>query len=492
MIFHRRSPVFFGLFFFLSFSFLVAQAQNPTPSLITSEPSAGPVVDIKNLNLPSPEEFQKLSPAEQKKIVEETTKQLGRGGQQQGGCFDYYRFQSVVFSLKSDRESYQPGDTVRFEGTIENKNAYPVFDGLVFVRITREGAQPTILGNDIVDEKVLIQKVVLPASGKVSESLSYTLPLNLTGGNYSASFFFSVGGSFNLAGLPFTNEVVGTNVGFTVDGPQKIAIRFDRSATKINDQTYKHIGNLPVFDEGKGVVISNTLFNESSLSQTVTIQYDWYRWDGLRESDRLTQSTESFVLKPKEKKVITYQTPPLTEPVYYLRTTATSGVTKSIVNVRLATNTSRLRINYAGVDVFPVNKNQEGTIFVCFHNTSSTSTQGFIKIKAYSDERLIAEVATSTVVSGAIEVLTKKIIGPLSNLIIKTEVSDVKGNVVDKYEYKYQCQDIPGASSCLLDPNSQKNNVYSAVTVTVVCLIAILGIMAVLRLVITKKRKKYV
>lgn len=104
MIFHRRSPVFFGLFFFLSFSFLVAQAQNPTPSLITSEPSAGPVVDIKNLNLPSPEEFQKLSPAEQKKIVEETTKQLGRGGQQQGGCFDYYRFQSVVFSLKSDRE----------------------------------------------------------------------------------------------------------------------------------------------------------------------------------------------------------------------------------------------------------------------------------------------------------------------------------------------------------------------------------------------------
>jgi hypothetical protein len=470
---------FLSLFIFLG-SFLPTLAQVTVPSLsktpvnqtATISASSTTAAILESLGL-SYEELKKLPKERQIQLLKDfRNKTLNQ--QASGGCFDYYHFQSVVFSLKTDKASYQPGETVHFKGTIENNNTYPVFDGLIFVRIAREGTQPTVLGNDIVDERVLVQKVVLPAGGKVNQSLSYTLPANLTGGKYSASFFFSVGGSFNLAGLPFTNEVVGTNVGFTVDGPQGVATRFDRSATKINEQTYKHIGNWPVFDEGKQVVISNTLVNESNLSQTVTVQYDWYRWDGLRESDRLAQSTDTFILKPKEKKVISYRTPSLTEPVYYLRTTAVSGVTKSIVNVRLATNTSRLRISYAGVDVFPVNKNQEGTVFVCFHNTSSTSTQGLINIKAYSDEKLVAEVATSTTVSGAIEVITKKIIGPFSNLAIKAEVSDAKGNVVDKYEYKYQCQDVLGNTSCLQDPDRQKKNSYFVVTL--ICLIAILGV----------------
>ncbi len=136
-------------------------------------------------------------------------------------CFKYYKFQSVTTTISSDKLQYQPEGGVIFSGKISNQNRYPIFDGYLFVRISKIRKDFDKQGNDIIDEFVAKKNLTLNPNSSQGISFQWIVPTNLAEGKYRADFFFSVGKKFNLAGLPFTNEVVGGTSEFTVTSTVK-------------------------------------------------------------------------------------------------------------------------------------------------------------------------------------------------------------------------------------------------------------------------------
>lgn len=405
-------------------------------------------------------------------------------------CFDFYHFQSVGFDLVTDRTAYQPGDTVTLTGTIKNSNTYPVFDGVLFARIARDNGQATTLGPDIIDETILAKDLVLPASGNLPVTLSWKVPAKLGPGSYVITFFFSVGSQFNLSGLPFTNEVVGGTQHFTIDGPRDAGLIWDRARTTVNGTPYKHIGNWPEFAHGDTATISQTLKNDSRTPATVTVTQELFSWDSqptdrssldIQEpsTDRLLSTSETITLAPGATRTITYTTPSLSLPVYYLRTSAIGNGYTSIINTRLLTTGLSLpRLNYVGLTTFPLQKAATATLFACFHNTSQETTSGTVRLSLLdARDRVVAATATTTTFGGNIQVLPISFVPSraFGTLTLSAEVLDTAGKVIDSYRTAYDCNRLPSGHVPCPDESSDS---FTFLVIGLGALVVALGVIS--------------
>jgi len=282
----------------------------------------------------------KLSEEEKKVLIQNSSgNEWGENSIDGGGgvsCFDYYTFQSVQVSVGIDKNSYSPGEFVKFSGELVNKNNYPVVDGYVFVRISRENTnQNHILEwHNISDEFFGAEKTVIDANGIKNIQFTWEVPDSLQGGRYRADYFFSVGKKFNLGGLPFSNEIMVGTAKFNIES-EDYSIYLDRSGTKINGTEYKHIGNWPIVDENSQVIITQPVNNPTETEQDVDVSYELYWWDGLLEGDMIDIKKEQIKIPANSSLDLSYELPNIVEPVYYLKITAESGNQKSIVNLSM-------------------------------------------------------------------------------------------------------------------------------------------------------------
>ncbi|HFC76772.1 MAG TPA: hypothetical protein ENJ27_00930 [Candidatus Moranbacteria bacterium] len=375
-------------------------------------------------------------------------------------CFDYYKFQSVQVSVGAEKDDYNKGEKINFKGNLLNENNYPVVDGNVFVRIGRTRDDNANGDNDVVDEFIALKNIVLKAKESKDVEFSWDVPNEIIAGNYQADFFFSVGKKFNLGGLPFSNEIIVGMSDFKIESNNKVGISFNRNATKVDGEKYYHIGNWPTIKKDAKVTITQPIKNTSENSKKVNITYDLYFWDSLNENDKISSRTEEINISANSEKDLEYIIPKMDKSVYYLKITAkTEDGQKTIVNIRTISQQDGMRLNYPAITKFPISKNDDLTLFTCFHNTSGTIPSGKVVVTLTDkNNKKIGELKYEGKISGAmladkVDIKAKK---DYEYIKLNAVIYNNNGNIVDKYETVYDCNDF---DNCKVATN--KNSVAS-------------------------------
>lgn len=365
-------------------------------------------------------------------------------------CFDYYKFQSVQVSLGADKDTYKPGETIKFKGELINQNNYPVVDGYVFVRIGRKNPNYITEGNFTIDELIPIKDINLDANEKKETAFEWTVPTNAAAGDYRSDFFFSVGKKFNLGGLPFTNEVVVGGTEFKITSNNNLYLSFDKSVTKINGEKYNHIGNWPLIEPNAKVDITQPLKNTYKIEQKVIVQYDLYFWDSLNEKDKITSSQEEIIIPANSSTDLTYTVPEMKDSVYLLKITATAQDQKSIANIRLTSDQAHPKINYPAITKFPLQKGDNETIFSCFYNAAPSNASGQISVVLEDNKgNQLEKMEYNGDISGAMMADKKEFTAQKGYSWIKLTaiLKDKDGKITDQYETIYDCAKI-NSSDC--------------------------------------------
>ncbi len=402
-------------------------------------------------------------------------------------CFGYYHFQSVQVSLETNKNVYKPGEIIKFSGDLINENDYPVFDGYVFVRVSRKNKNYTEEGNYIIDEFIPLKHIVLDANQEKKVAFNWKVPQGLAGGEYQTDFFFSVGKKFNLGGLPFSNEVIIGFSEFSVNSPNKSYISFDRSATKVNGEKYHHIGNWPVVDPGTKVTITQPLLNTFNENKTVDINYDLYYWDSLNEKDKIKSTKEAKTIPANSSIQLKYVIPKVERSVYYLRIAAKSGDQKSIVNIRVVSPIESPRINYPAITKFPLKKGDKFTLFSCFHNTSGLNTKGHIIVSLF--DKAGKEVGrmdyngkiSSAMMADKTDLTAQK---DYNYLKLTAKLYDRDNKLVDSYESIYDCKPLhkcPAEAKPLTTSPPKKSSLL-LIVIAVLSGIALLTVIAFIKI----------
>ncbi|HMP67620.1 MAG TPA: hypothetical protein PKA60_02635 [Candidatus Paceibacterota bacterium] len=374
-------------------------------------------------------------------------------------CFDpgLYEFQSVevaVGPVDNRIDSViNPGDTIDFEGGINNKNPYPIVDGYVFARVSQMNENSFSEGYDIIDEFFVAEKIAIDGSSEKELNFSWNVPNSIGSGQYRVDYYFVVGNKFNLAGLPFTNEI---NAGFTlfdIESSQNRNFILDRTNTKFNSEKYEHIGNWPFFSDETGATITQPIKNLTSSPINVDVSYDLFYWDSVNELNLIDSKKETVTVSSNSSFDLEYNLGSAEEIVYYLRITAEKDGQKSIVNIRFineSADSEGARINYPAITKFPISKSENLRAFVCFHGVSDNSSEQKIVSLKLTDKsgNIIASDSYQTEVTSQMQALAMDIISgkDYKYLKLNAEITDLSGKVLDFYEAEYDCNTLQSKS----------------------------------------------
>lgn len=362
---------------------------------------------------------------------------------QEVSCFDdgLYTFQSVTSNIGVVDSSYDTEDVVKFIGQINNDNPYPVFDGNLFVRIARENSNYLEEGHNIVDE-FIIEDVNINGSSTLPIEFDWEVQDGLASGEYRADFFFSVGKKFNLGGLPFTNEILMGYTKFEIIGRKDNGFYLGKGLTRVNSEKYLHIGEWPSYSGD--ISVEQALINDTNSDLEVNVEYTLSYWDSINSDDLIDKTSEIVTVPANSSIDLSYIIPDESSAVNYLRIEAKVGNTKSIVNVRVADlDESKARLNYPGVNNFPLEKGDSFNPFSCYHLTGGdfTNVDGEVRLSIEDgDGNEIYSSSYSGEVSGEMLAVSDTVVAEsdVTNLVIKSELI-TNGQVVDSYEVEYSC-----------------------------------------------------
>lgn len=361
-------------------------------------------------------------------------------------CFDYYHFQSIQTSFGVKKTSYIPGEYLFFEGDISNENSYPIVDGYLLVRISRQNKNFATEGHYVYDEFIPLKDIVLDANQTKKVKFSWKIPQGIPSGEYRADFFFSVGKKFNLAGLPFSNEVTGGFMTFNIEQGSSITVIPLREQTKVNNEKYNHIGTWPNVVQNEKVEIIQPIKNNSGGIQKIKTTYNLYRWDAQSENNKIDSKEETISLDPGEIRNLTYTINQVKETVYLLRISTDSGRgEKSITDIRITSEGESPRINFPAITVFPLKKDQKNTLFTCLHNTSNIDTQGKLVLTLQDKNgNQVEEIVYQGIITGSMALQAKDFVPrqDYNQVTLKAELFDKNNLLVDSYQTIYDCQMI--------------------------------------------------
>ncbi|MEI7513363.1 MAG: hypothetical protein WCJ74_01945 [bacterium] len=378
---------------------------------------------------------------------------------QSASCFDYYTFGSVDVNLTSNFSSYQPGDPMMIVGKIKNKNRYPVVGLDVKARLVKNIPQPDKMRSEIMilDEFNVASNITIDAGGEFKVSYSHILPLNAPAGEYQVLFYAVEQDRFNLAGLSFTNDIVASRIDFNVLGKNPDHAYLDQTKIMVGDQPHNVMAFMTQHAPDTQIPITIPLVNPTSANVQMKVTYNLYSWDSANSENKINTKTEKIDVPAKSEKKLTYTLEKVTLPVYYLSITALPAnetkdtsifQEKTISNIRLVVNgKSQPRLNFVGIDSYPLKQGLEATLVTCFHNTSNIVDTNVTKIETilYDQNnkelsRIQYEGKTLPEISGLINKFTPS--NDIPSFTIISKMYDAQGKIIDSVEKKYSCEDI--------------------------------------------------
>jgi hypothetical protein len=379
-------------------------------------------------------------------------------------CFDYYSFPSISFSFQPDKLTYKAGETVKFSGTLKNENNYPIVDGTVFAQVFRKNPQSQTEGNYLVDEFFAIENLNLGALSEKKFSFQWQIPEGIISGEYFVTLHFQVGKKFNLSGLSFLEGVYGGISYFNVEEGKVSEVFFEKSKVSINGEKISFRSFIPKIEEGKPVKIDFSLKNQSQENQEIEITKRLFSWDNLLRENLLKEEKDEIIISKQSAKTLTQTFEKLKSGVYVFEVTAKGKGSKSILKVRFEIEGENppARLNFLGLNKFPLKPGDNSFVFACFHSISDSKNFEGKVIFRLKDKagNVILQKDYEGQISPQIMAIKQDFLPDknYNDLILEGAIYDKKGNVVDEISLSYNCAKFNLANEILFE---KKGNRFS-------------------------------
>ncbi|MBI4173122.1 MAG: hypothetical protein HY519_00205 [Candidatus Aenigmarchaeota archaeon] len=313
-------------------------------------------------------------------------------------CFQgeggYYAFQDgIVFSnFQTEKAGYAPLETVEIDYILGSAQQAPIVQAFTRTQIFYNHPEQ---GEIMLDESFgeAKQSIYLMDQDALKKEIRWSIPEGYPSGEYTAKAYVLSGTSFNLAGLSFVPYgppgVPGTLTNFKIDNSRADSyFYFDKLATKLNGQPYKFSSFAPIILPEDGIKIETELANVGASKQA-DVKLELYKWDDV-SGQPLTASSlrQAASLAENGKQAFMLSAANLEAGTYEAVLTATDGTRKAMLKMRISVAGSKLRLNYAGIDSFPLEAGKEAKAFVCFGNSadSITPTKGSVELELRDEQ----------------------------------------------------------------------------------------------------------
>ena len=360
-------------------------------------------------------------------------------------CFQYYSFPSISFSIQPEKLNYKAGEIARFNGTLKNENNYPIVDGSVFVQVFRKNPQSLEEGDYLVDEFFAIENVNLGAFSEKDFSFQWQIPEGVSSGEYFVALHFQVGKKFNLAGLSFVEGVYGGISNFNVEETNLADVFFEKSKVLVNGQPFSSRGFIPKIEKGKSVKIEFSFKNQSQENQQVEITKRLFSWDNLLRENLIKEEIEEMTISGKSTKALSKTFEKLKAGVYLYEVIIQNKNSKSILKVRFEVEGENppARLNFVGLNKFPIKEKENSFVFACFHSVSDNNNfegKAVFRLKDRAGNVILQKEYEGTITPQIMAI--KEDFLPDKNyneLILEGAIYDKEGNLVDEISLSYNC-----------------------------------------------------
>lgn len=368
-------------------------------------------------------------------------------------CFDYYKFPSVAVVLNTNTNSYNPGDTVVIGGKIKNNNNYPIVGVDVKARLVKDIPEPVYSRSEIItmDEFDVAENISVDSNGEYSVSYSHKLSMDAPSGDYQVMFYVVEQDRFNLAGLSFTNDIVASKIDFEVKGSNPDYVYLDQTQIMVGDQEHNVMAFVTQHKSDVVIPVTLPLYNPELEEKVMVVTYDLYSWDSANQKNKIDTRIEEVTVAPQSESMLEYKVDNGTLPVYYLSITAHpkgNPEEKTMSNIRFALrDETKSRINFAGVNSYPLKQGEESTLVVCFHEGSARSSTENVRVETIvydQDQKEISRIEFDGKMIPDIQGIIKKFTPKkdLENFTVVTKMYNSKGEELDSIEKEYNCKDI--------------------------------------------------
>lgn len=366
-------------------------------------------------------------------------------------CFDYYQFGSTPVYVSADLSSAVAGAPLALSLRVENQNPYPIVDAAVYIKVMRYGhvrGDKNVNAPDVVDFFRATDPISVPAGGAVNLQSVWQVPQDAEEGEYMMVTYVVSAERFNLLGLTFTDDVIGSAFNFHVVNDVKGAVAFDKDTATVLDLPFRFAAYPPRIppttkDIPVGIDVVNT------TAQTVTQEVNWtlYRWDAVRGEQALDHKTEEVTIPAGESVRVTYTATDANHSVYYLLgSLRTAGGSSSLVGIRFVRgDVNEPRLNFVGATAYPAGEG--GSVFACMHSTGTGPAEN-VKLELIAKKASFfgfgGTIAKSTYegpASGDIRALVAPFTGTAKSFSVTARLSQ-NGKLVDEVTTTYNCSDI--------------------------------------------------
>lgn len=299
-------------------------------------------------------------------------------------CFDYYRFGSVPVMLSTDTVRLAQGSSLQITGKVINQNDYPVDDITVYGKVYyKKNFDKSSYGPDIIQAMPLAENISLKAGEEKTFTYTWLIPATLEPGNYQMASFVVSHGRFNMAGLAFSTDVVGSLLNFSVVGENFGSVRFDNTKTILNGIQFHGAIFPPKSDTpDDGVPLTATINNTSARAVIGKVHWKVYSWDNMREENLVSESTTEFSVAPSSSSTVDFKVTDAEHTVYFVVGELIpdgSEVPTSVLQMRyvqIGEGAPTLpRIGFLGVTDYPAEKDQTKA-FACVHSSGDHAVPG--------------------------------------------------------------------------------------------------------------------
>lgn len=395
-------------------------------------------------------------------------------------CSEWYSFGSIETSISVDLPSYSAGELIWIDAVFNNTNDFPIVDGMMRGHlIYKDGVEEYIL-----DEFVIAEDINLMPNESQNLRITYLPPTSKSGEYLIASYFIS-SNSFNLDGVSFLRGVYGSSTQFTLVGDDNLLF-FDTSKLTLDGAPQSLHEFFPLFEQGQEIEVAIPIKNlGEEVSAKVT--YELFDWDDLRAEDLLARHTRSDELElgSEESQTLRYTVPKsLKAGAYLLRISAKSEKNDALVKIRVPVEGKHIKLNFAGIDSFPLEAGAPAKIFMCVSNSAAGGgatqidengtplgphviSEGVVEMSLYSgDEKVAVGKSTGLGIGGPLQgyELSFTPQNTYKDLLFKVSAKDEDGNLEEielPYIYNELIDDLDLSIELSVYGNNAKARIFA-------------------------------
>lgn len=397
-------------------------------------------------------------------------------------CADYYKFNGVKVDFSPDIVQSVSGSPMGFSGSVLNQNEYPIVDGKVYAKIFRNRKVQDNNGPDVLDSFVVRDGINLKPGEKQPIFYKWNIPAYVIGGDYRIVTYFVSSNKFNLAGLSFTDDVIGSVSNFSVKSQQTTGVMFKKDGVKVNKKPYYVVAYSPVESATDPVLTTFSVLNSTKERKAVKVEFNVYKWDNQAIENKIDTITQIAIIEAGKTAVLPVVVRDNNFSVYYVEAVLNYKDTKSISVARFVRDgVSMPRINFPSITSYPLVSGQKNKIFSCFHNASNSNlpVDGKLKMEILGeDNNTIMSYEYSGEIKGEMSAVVQEFTPRATYKKFKLHATLFSGSkIVDEVYIPYDCNVIDPDKCSVFKLSDLISNKWFKMTLNILGILILLFIL---------------